>query len=76
MSLHHTLYRKLAVLIPTLPQVPEYVTSQVRGFMDLNLDLLSRDGEIMTLGASTPKVDEMQARTGNQRGESLHEFQR
>jgi hypothetical protein len=40
MTLYHTLYRKLTVLIPTLPQVPEYVKSQVPGFMDLNLDAL------------------------------------
>lgn len=33
---HRLLYRKLTVLIPTLPQVPEYVTSQVPGFMDLD----------------------------------------
>ena len=52
MNLHHTLYRKLTVLIPTLPEVPEYVKSQVPGFMDLNLDLLSRDGEIITVALS------------------------
>lgn len=49
MTLHQTLYRKLIILIPTLPQVPEYMKSQVPGFMDLNLDLLSRDGEIITV---------------------------
>jgi hypothetical protein len=52
MNLHHTLYRKLTVLIPTLPQVPEYVKSQVPGFMDLNLDLLSRNDEIITVALS------------------------
>jgi uncharacterized protein YqiB (DUF1249 family) len=52
MTLHHTLYRKPTVLIPTLPQVPEYVKSQVPGFMDLNLDLLSRNGEIITVALS------------------------
>jgi uncharacterized protein YqiB (DUF1249 family) len=52
MTLYHTLYRKLTVLIPTLPEVPEYVKSQVPGFMDLNLDLLSRDGEIITVALS------------------------
>jgi uncharacterized protein YqiB (DUF1249 family) len=52
MPLHHTLYRKLNVLIPTLPEVPEYVKSQVLGFKDLNLDLLSRDGEIITVALS------------------------
>ena len=52
MTLHYTLYCKLNVLIPTLPQVPEYAESQVPGFMDLNLDLLSRDGEIITVALS------------------------
>jgi hypothetical protein len=52
MTLHQMLYRKLTVLIPTLPEVPEYVKSQVPGFMDLNLDLLSRDGEIITVALS------------------------
>lgn len=45
MTLHHTLYRKLKIVIPTLPQVPEYVKSKVPGLMNLNLDLLSRDNE-------------------------------
>src|SRR5918999_3744292 len=31
MTLHHTLYRKLTVLIPAMPQVPEYAKSQVPG---------------------------------------------
>ena len=34
-------------------------------------------GRILALGASTPwKRDQMQPRTGDQRSESLHEFQR
>jgi uncharacterized protein YqiB (DUF1249 family) len=52
MTLHHTLYRKLTVLIPTLPHVPEYGKSQVPGLMDLNLDLLSRNDEIITVALS------------------------
>lgn len=52
MTLHQTLYRKLTVLIPTLPEVPEYVKSQVPGFMDLNLDVLSRNDEIITIALS------------------------
>ena len=52
MTLHQTLYRKLTVLIPTSPQVPEYAKFQVSGFMDLNLDLLSRNGEIITVARS------------------------
>lgn len=52
MTLYHTLYRKLNVLIPTLPQVWEYVKSQVPGIMDLSLDLPSRDGEIITVALS------------------------
>jgi uncharacterized protein YqiB (DUF1249 family) len=52
MTLHHTLYRKMAILIPTLPEVPEYVKSQVPGFMDLNLDLLSHNGETITVALS------------------------
>jgi hypothetical protein len=31
MTPHHTLYRKMTILIPTLPQVPEYAKSQVPG---------------------------------------------
>jgi hypothetical protein len=53
MTLYHTLYRKLNVPIPTLPQVWEYVKSQVPGIMDLSLDLPSRDGEIITVAAIT-----------------------
>jgi len=30
MTIHHMLYRKMTILIPTLPQVPEYVKSKVR----------------------------------------------
>jgi hypothetical protein len=52
MTLHHTLYRKLTVLIPTLPEVPEYAKFKVPGFMDLNLDLLSRNDEIITVALS------------------------
>ncbi|MCI0401371.1 MAG: hypothetical protein L0Z68_08750 [Gammaproteobacteria bacterium] len=37
---------------PHLPQVPEYAKSQVPGFMDLNLDLLSRNDEIITVALS------------------------
>lgn len=42
MTLHHTLYRKLKIVIPTLPHVPEYVKSKVPGLMDLNLRGLVR----------------------------------
>jgi hypothetical protein len=52
MTLHHTPYRKMTILIPTLPEVPEYEKSQVPGFMDLNLDLLSRNGETITVALS------------------------
>jgi uncharacterized protein YqiB (DUF1249 family) len=52
MTLHQTVYRKLTVLIPSLPQVPEYVTSQVPGFMDLNVDVLSRNDGIITAALS------------------------
>jgi hypothetical protein len=31
MTLHHTLYRKMTILIPTLPEVPQYAKSQVPG---------------------------------------------
>ena len=52
MTIHHTLYRKMTILIPTLPEVPEYAKSKVPGFMDLNLDLLSRNDEIITVALS------------------------
>jgi uncharacterized protein YqiB (DUF1249 family) len=52
MTVHQTLYCKLSVLIPTLPEVPEYVKSQVPEFMDLNLDLLSRNDERITVALS------------------------
>lgn len=52
MTLHHTLYRKLKVVIPTLPEVPEYAKSKVPGLMDLNLDLLYRDHEIIKVALS------------------------
>jgi hypothetical protein len=31
MTLYHTLYRKMTILIPTLPQMSEYAKSQVPG---------------------------------------------
>jgi hypothetical protein len=31
MTLYHTLYRKMTILIPILPEVPEYAKSQVSG---------------------------------------------
>jgi len=52
MDLHETLYRKLKIVIPTLPEIPEYAKSTVPGLMDLNLDLLSRDDEIITVALS------------------------
>jgi uncharacterized protein YqiB (DUF1249 family) len=52
MTPYHTLYGKMTILIPTLPEVPGYVKSQVPGFIDLNLDLLSRNGEINTVALS------------------------
>jgi hypothetical protein len=32
MTIHHTLYRKMTILIPTLPEVPEYAKSKVPGY--------------------------------------------
>ena len=52
MTIHHTLYRKMTILISTLPEVPEYAKSKVLRFMDLNLDLLSRNDEIITVALS------------------------
>lgn len=43
---------RLVKMIPTLPEIPEYVKSKVPGLMDLNLDLLSRDNDIITVALS------------------------
>ena len=41
-GLHHTIYRRLLVVIPDLQSIEEHGKSVVPGFMDLNLDVLER----------------------------------
>ena len=45
-------YRKLSMLLPSLPRVPEYSKSIVPGFMDLNLDCLEKNGRVYKIALS------------------------
>jgi hypothetical protein len=45
-------YRKLSVLLPSLPRIPEYSKSTVAGFMDLHLDYLEKSGGAYTIALS------------------------
>ena len=45
-------YKKLSVLLPSLPVIPEYSKSTVSGFMDLNLDLLEKRGKVFSIALS------------------------
>ncbi len=46
------IYRKLSVLLPSLPTILEYSKSTSSGFMDLNLDLLEKRGNVFTIALS------------------------
>ena len=48
----HQNYQKLAALISSLPKIPEYSKSTASGFMDLNLDLLDKQGDQYTVALS------------------------
>lgn len=48
----HKNYRKLSVLLPSLPRIPEYSKSIVPGFMDLNLDCLEKNGRVYKIALS------------------------
>ena len=39
-GLHHTIYRRLLVVVPDLQSIQEHGKSVVPGYMDLNLDVL------------------------------------
>jgi len=45
-------YRKLSMLLPSLPRIPEYSKSIVPGFMDLNLDCLEKNGRVYKIALS------------------------
>ena len=48
----HKNYRKLSVLLPSLPTIPEYFKSLVPGFMDLHLDYLEKNGGVYKIALS------------------------
>ena len=48
----HENYRKLSMLLPSLPRIPEYSKSIVPGFMDLNLDCLEKNGRVYKIALS------------------------
>ena len=48
----HENYRKLSMLLPSLPGIPEYSKSTVPGFMDLHLDCLEKDGRLHKIALS------------------------
>ena len=48
----HKNYRKLSVLLPSLPRIPEYSKSTVPGFMDLHLDYLEKNGGVYKIALS------------------------
>ncbi len=45
-------YRKLSVLLPSLPTIKEYSKSTVSGFMDLHLDRLEKNGGVYKIALS------------------------
>ena len=45
-------YRKLSVLLPSLPKIPVYAKSLVPGFMDLHLDCLEKNGGVYKIALS------------------------
>ena len=45
-------YRKLSVLLPSLPRIPEYSKSTVPGLMDLHLDNLEKNGRVYKIALS------------------------
>ncbi len=48
----HKNYRKLSVLLPSLPRIPEYSKSTVPGLMDLHLDNLEKNGRVYKIALS------------------------
>ncbi len=48
----HKNYRKLSVLLPSLPAIPVYDKSTVPGLMELHLDRLDNNGGIYTVALS------------------------
>ena len=48
----HQNYQKLSVLLPSLPNIPEYSKSTVPGFMDLHLDRLEKNGDLHKIALS------------------------
>jgi uncharacterized protein YqiB (DUF1249 family) len=51
-TIYQRIYKKLEQLVGDLNAIPEAKKSQVRGFMDLNLDRLSADGGAMVIALS------------------------
>ena len=45
-------YRKLSMLLPSIPSIPEYSKSTVPGFMDLHLDRLEKKGSVYKIALS------------------------
>ena len=45
-------YRKLSVLLPSLPAIPEHAKSMAPGYMDLHLDRLEKSGCLYTIALS------------------------
>ena len=48
----HKNYRKLTMLLPSLPRIPEYSKSTVSGYMDLHLDCMEKDGGVHKIALS------------------------
>ena len=51
-DISHKNYRKLTMLLPSLPRIPEYSKSTVSGYMDLHLDYLEKNGGVYKIALS------------------------
>ena len=52
MFIYNNNFNKLQKIIPNLSQLPDYLKSTVPGYMDLNLDVLSREQDKLVIALS------------------------
>lgn len=52
MNIQKEIYRRLARVIPNLYSIKESGKSEVPGFMDFNLDILQRKGDVLRIAIS------------------------
>ena len=52
MNTQKEIYKRLIRVIPNLYSIKEYGKSEVSGFMDFNLDILQRKGDVLRIAIS------------------------